>query len=627
MTAFRLGRRVPPHERPPVCWYHPGTLLRTALGLLSSRNQFYNRDERESQPTPLTIMDLGIPQPQQERDHEGKSGNNDTNNKNDQNEQHTADFWFDFIADTGDGGNATYAVAQTALGACVRNSTKTEKTEKSQNGDNGEPFLPRADLLLFGGDLAYPSAGVLEYRYRFVEMFEAALPPDAHAQPRTIAAIPQNHDWMDSASTFARYFLRHKTARGLLGARIPQRQSYFCARLPHRWWVLGLDFALTDDIDREQFEQFRAIALGSTDPAMGAGDKVILVYPHPVWTTPVDAAVCPGAALRYQLLEGLLGDRIALRLTGDLHHYLRWTSPRGGMLVVCGTGGAFTHPTHTRTTNAPIVLRREANADAIPANPGTVVRMGVEDGPLHPGDERFERVEPSAYPSAAQSRTLALHGLWALFGGGMTWGEGNRWFAALLGGLYLVAAMGAGSLVGTLGALAVFGALCLTIGWEAHYETPTTWGAWRRWGLVLGAGTGHALAHCVLAWSVGTVLPGLVEAWLPQSPGWAVQGLTALGALAVGSVVGALLFGGVLAAMSWCGYLTNNAFSVLGVQDYKGFLRCRIDRNGVLTGHFVAIDRTPRQWRAAAGGQPVWESAEAPIQPRVHDHFTIGAAP
>lgn len=54
------------------------------------------------------------------------------------------DFWFDFMADTGDGGNSSYAVARLLAKPFIR-------TLK----DDAEITLPRGDMLLIGGDLAY----------------------------------------------------------------------------------------------------------------------------------------------------------------------------------------------------------------------------------------------------------------------------------------------------------------------------------------------------------------------------------------------------------------------------------------------------------------------------------------
>lgn len=54
------------------------------------------------------------------------------------------DFWFDFMADTGDGGNPSYAVARLLAQPLIR-----------VRSSDSVFTLPRADLLLIGGDLAY----------------------------------------------------------------------------------------------------------------------------------------------------------------------------------------------------------------------------------------------------------------------------------------------------------------------------------------------------------------------------------------------------------------------------------------------------------------------------------------
>jgi hypothetical protein len=575
MTNFRFGRTVKPNERWPVSWYHPLVLLQAALDLLSSLNQFRNRDEREGFALPLSVIDRS-------------QGGAD-------------DFWFDFIADTGDGGNATYSVATAAMSESVT----------SQNHE----LLLRGELLLLGGDLAYPSASALEYRYRFVEMFEAALPEEVTAQtlvrgkPFTLAALPQNHDWMDSASTFGRYFIRNKSPRQLLGAEIPQHQSYFCVRLPHGWWALGLDFAMTGDIDRDQFEQFAKLLDNAAGQGIGSADRVILIYPEPIWTTPLNAGIYPGGARRYQSLEGLLGARIALRLAGDLHHYMRWTSASDGQLVTCGTGGAFTHPTHTRLTRQPVLLQAIANNDSIPASSGQRIQIGTDDGQLQGARRAFEKVKGSEYPPVSTSRKLALGNLTALFAGGETFGQGNRWFALLLGVLYGLTAMLASSPVGVGLMVLLFGLMSLAIGRESLAEAPAKWSAWQRWLLTGGSSLLHALCHTgLLLWLV-CVLKGTL--------------LNALLIPVAGALLGTLIFGAYLAAMSWFGFLTNNGYSALALQDFKGFLRFKISTDGALHGYFVAIDQVPRQWHTGPGLQPVWQPTDRPLTTRVHDRFTI----
>jgi hypothetical protein len=575
MTNFRFGRDVKPSDRHGVCWYHPLVLLKTAMDVLSSMNQFRNRDERESFALPLTVIDRS--------------------------QKADDDFWFDFIADTGDGGNATYSVACTALADSVP-------------GD-GDERLMRGELLLFGGDLAYPSASALEYRYRFVEMYEAALP--ATPKPFTIAALPQNHDWMDSASTFGRYFLRNKNSRQFLGAEIPQQQSYFCVRLPHGWWVLGFDFAMTGDIDRDQFEQFASLVT----QRIGSEDRVILIYPEPVWTTPVGAGVYPGGAKRYQLLEGMLQTRIALRLAGDLHHYMRWTSDQDGQLVTCGTGGAFCHPTHTRITCSPIVARCATNTSAIPASSAQILQVGIDDGAAC-RQSQFEKVKNSEFPPIGQSRRLAWGNIAALFGAGGTLWDGNRWFAVLMGVLYLISA-GLNLLpFGVVLSCLLFAAFCIPIGWESLAEASPEWPTWRAWVVTLGSSALHTFGHvwAVLGLSMG--LQAMFNGVAQISPNGSAL-LLGAGLLVTGALLGGLIFGLYLGVMSWLGWLTNNGYSALAMQDYKGFLRCKISPDGQLHAYFVAIDQVPKAWTLNKNQQPVWQPQDLPLASRVHDRFTL----
>lgn len=53
------------------------------------------------------------------------------------------DLWFDFMADTGDGGNSSYSVAR----LLAQPSIHLNRGDSVLN-------LPRGDLLLIGGDLA-----------------------------------------------------------------------------------------------------------------------------------------------------------------------------------------------------------------------------------------------------------------------------------------------------------------------------------------------------------------------------------------------------------------------------------------------------------------------------------------
>lgn len=636
----KFGRNVLPHQRMAVAWYQPSVLLSAAREVLSSLDQLRNHDLRESYPLPLTVIDRS-------------------------DAAHGDDFWFDFIADTGDGGNATYAVASTALAPSVQ-------------ADDGR-VLDRGELLLLGGDLAYPSASPDEYRYRFIEIFEGArndvAPTLVRGRRLTVAALAQNHDWMDSASTFNRYFVRAQDSAPFLGADIPQRQSYFCVKLPRGWWALGFDFALSHDIDRDQYEQFEKLATDGLTGKDGVthriepDDHVIMIYPEPYWTRPIGDGAEPSRPKRYQRLEGLLRDRIQLRLAGDLHHYMRWESKDDGRLVTCGTGGAFTHPTHTKPTTRKIMLEAQCHADALPPEPPgrpSAVAVGLAD--CSAGKPTFRRVEESVFPDARTSRRQAVHNILALFKRDAS-GRGGNWsFAALLGVLYWFnaylnsmpftesfesdqfhamwkfgpddhiavlalwfKAMTFSPLGFIINLVMVVG--CMAMGREAVNElSPRVSRTWR-WVVTWGIGLAHALLHVLAVFSVVFWLNQAVRLLpiigQPDGPGEAIAHavLVGVGVMLAGAVVGALIFGCYLALMSRLGYLTNNGYSALGIQDYKGFLRFRIATDGVMTAYFVALKRVPRRWKMSAFATgPVWESDDtAASQPAVGDEFSFEA--
>jgi hypothetical protein len=609
----RFGADVAPHERVPVAWYAPPVLLQAGQELVQSQNFLRNLDRRESFSPALAPIDL--------------AGRDE------------AALWIDFIADTGDGGSATFAVARAALAA-----------QLAVADGAGTTTLPEADVLLLGGDLAYPGASGAVYQYRFFEPFTLALDPASRfRQPggaqKVVAAIPQNHDWFDSASTFCRYFVAQD--RGdFLGARTPQRQTYFALKLPHRFWVLGLDWALTGDLDRQQFEAFRALLDPSRDDGIREGDDLVLVYPEPYWTRELGDGAPAGYPRRYQRLEALLeagGARIRLRLAGDLHHYHRETlAAEDTHLVTCGCGGAFLHPTHSLDVAAPKALDRAPEPGAIDQELQRRVRVGRSDG----AGAAF--TPQATWPTAATTRALAWRNLWALFTlrfRRSPWRQGlgaslsdlwhsNLAFALAIGVLYGINAYVNSFVFSrsfepdgfrpmqeldfTDGAVRwlramVFSPLatginlammagCLRIAWEG----PARW--WWR----LAGGATHSMAHgfCIYAlyWAAAHALAPWLGSLGPMATLTGGLALWAAVALA-GILVGGALFGLYLALMSWFGQLPNNAFGSLAIEHYKGFLRMRLDARGLQ----VLMLGTERVAPTAA-----W---------RVIDRFTIAKAP
>jgi hypothetical protein len=611
----RYGSNVPPHERVPVAWYAPPVLLQAGEELVQSQNFQRNLDRRESFSPVLTPIDLSA--------REDKA------------------LWIDFIADTGDGGSATFAVAQAALAAQLQ----------VQDEQGAPQTLPEGDVLLLGGDLAYPGASGPVYQYRFFEPFTMALDPASRFRAgselqKVVAAIPQNHDWFDSASTFCRYFVAQDKG-DFLGARTPQRQTYFAMKLPHGFWVLGFDWALTGDLDRQQLEAFKALLDPTRDDGIQTNDDLLLIYPEPYWTRELGDGAPDGYPRRYQRLESLLearGARIRMRLAGDLHHYHRESSSTGSNdthLITCGAGGAFLHPTHGVDVSARKVQDRAPEPAAIDAELRHRVRVGRSK------DGSAPAFAPQAtWPAPSTTRALAWRNLWALFTLRFTrppWRQSlpaslldlwhsNLAFALAIGALYGInayvnsfvfswsfepdgfkpmqqLAFGDAAVrwlramvfspLGTGINLAML-AGCVRIAWEG----PAHW-FWR-------AATGfvHGMAHGFCIFALYWLAAHLLAPWLTSlGPVATLSGGLGLWlAVAVAGVaVGGALFGLYLALMSGLfGQLSNNAFGSLAIEDYKGFLRMRSSTQG-LEVLMLGTDRV--------APTPVW---------RVVDRFVIG---
>lgn len=265
------------------------------------------------------------------------------------------ELWFDFMADTGDGGNSSYSVARLLAQPSVR-----------VRSDDSFIELPRAKLLLIGGDLAYPNPSSFTYENRLFRPFEYALQPPLWYKEEHIAVskpelppgmstlkqyegpqcfvIPGNHDWFDGLQTYMRYIC-HKSWLG--GWFMPQKKSYFALQLPKGWWVFGLDLALHCDIDVYQFKFFSELIMEK----VGDYDSVIIMTHEPSWLLDWYWNETTGKNITHLIRDHLKG-RCKLRMAGDLHHYMRHSYVPSEKpvyvqhLLVNGCGGAFLHPTH-----------------------------------------------------------------------------------------------------------------------------------------------------------------------------------------------------------------------------------------------------------------------------------------
>jgi hypothetical protein len=89
--------------------------------------------------------------------------------------------WIDFVADLGDGFDATYAIA-----SLLAQETLTVDGHLTSRGQ----------ILIMGGDQVYPNASAENYQNRLRDPYGWAFPdPGADEQGPPVYAIPGNHDW------------------------------------------------------------------------------------------------------------------------------------------------------------------------------------------------------------------------------------------------------------------------------------------------------------------------------------------------------------------------------------------------------------------------------------------------
>jgi len=303
-------------RRKPVHWLQPLMLVGTAVQVVLSNvfGEFLDKRELETTLPPTVFKEGDVDSPD-------------------------AELWFDYVADLGDGFNATYTMAYLIAQPQL---------------EVGGHRLPRGEFLMMGGDEVYPTPSSTVYSDKTAGPYRAALPAQPPSGLIPLYALPGNHDWYDGLSSFMRLFIKH--GEDTLGGWCnTQSRSYFAIQLPHRWWLFAIDTQFGNYLDQPQLKYF-------TD-AMGQlvdGDKVILCTPTPGW---VEGADDPGAYntidyfVRTVIAKSGKDISIRLMLSGDLHHYARYTPEAGGSgmpendgaapeLIHCGGGGAYLYPTH-----------------------------------------------------------------------------------------------------------------------------------------------------------------------------------------------------------------------------------------------------------------------------------------
>lgn len=482
------------------------------------------------------------------------------------------ELWIDYVSDLGDGFDATYAVASTLA---------SESLDFSHDGE--QYSTRRGRMLVMGGDQVYPSAKRREYEDRLLGPYEAALPCAPEGAEPHLFAIPGNHDWYDGLTNFVRIFCQD----GFVGGwKTRQRRSYFAAQLPHGWWFWGVDIQFDTYIDKPQLDYFRAIGA-----EMKAGDRVILATGKPSWIKVAPDHPVPDSYRNLAYLEEKLirdrGARVALTVSGDLHHYSRYASEAGAQKVTAGGGGAYMFPTH----HLPAELGLPAlHADA-PKTEAWSRRA------IYPSDRDSRRLRKGALRLPLDSPGLAatLSGVYALMALLVVEALRDNLPTVLdsMGGGpvdLLADAVSPGSAVISmvlLGLLMVFAAARSTAARVAM-------------------GGLHGLAHVGLAWLTTLGCAALLDRIAPDLPQFPAV-LLIVGAVAlVGYWLGALLFAGYLIAADYfAGDVSANANNVYACQsltEYKNFLRLRLSPDGELTVFPIGLDSVPRDWRLEPAG-------------------------
>lgn len=487
------------------------------------------------------------------------------------------EIWIDYVADTGDDHDVSAAVAGMVFSEYVLD-------------DETRRLLRRGDLLVFGGDTAYPVSSAPQIASRLVQPWNRVLCDKGRVdRARVILGIPGNHDWYDGLDGFGRLFRRdpiqdradsieRAESRGRLGNRGPAEDaahsplyrqlhldellgSVSLARdalastfavltgrkvtrisrlllLGYRavqeasYWLLplapGLDLW---GVDRQlRTLDFRQRLFFNERRASGAAPRRILVSPDPA--TAMGERNTPGVEILKACGLSLSADE-TLYLTGDSHHYeRRVVGP--SMHVIAGGGGSFVHGTRVH---------------------------------------RYPRgKEPAcAFPDQRTSRRLAASVPLKLLLG--TAGLLPHLACGALAAVQL-AAFRAGAPAGWVGT-GVVGAAATFFMFQAvvkRRERP-----WASLAVALAHGPLLALAPIGAGWVLSRHLPAFAS-----------------GAINVAGMAfaGPLILGHFLLTLVLTGLEHHQAYAVLGHPGFKHFVRLCVHPNGLVEGWTIGKDDT-----------------------------------
>lgn len=528
------------------------------------------------------------------------------------------ELWLDYIADTGDGWNATMSVAWLAGRDGIVLDPGGAPTPQPIPGDcytegmpeagEGQLVLPAGRVLVLGGDEVYPTASPDTYQHRFTDPMRCARWHEEGG--RHLFSLPGNHDWYDGLTSFIRLFCQSEHGRRWFGAwQAQQRRSYFSVKLPHRWWLWGVDMALEDDLDPPQYDYFREQA-----QQLESGDKLILSVPAPTWLKSghVSSRSATGRYLagdKLDLIMGLARSEtrnvdIPLVLTGDLHYYTRHVVKlRDGKrhYIVSGLGGAF--GLGTLQVPPEITVHDKSGAPRT----GTLVKT-------FPDTEASVKLRRGVlkFPVQNPAFTVALTTFQAITLWLLTAAAPNDWVNQLMNAN--LSFQGLCDLLGQAGEAALsapalllwLAILLLGFGAFANSGRPPGRPAWLAWlagvlhGVLQIVGTFICIWLAAQAISQGLSLGGK-DVWRWVTSGIGDDWATLIVAAAISYFYCGFLFGAYLfLAHKALKLHDQEVFSAQAIEDYKGFLRMRFTREG-LTIYPIGIKKHVAEWKEAPG--------------------------
>ncbi len=505
------------------------------------------------------------------------------------------DLFVDFVADTGDDYDVSRAVAKLVV-------ARFEVDDPERPGER--LTLPRGDVLVFGGDTAYPVATDFEIHNRVVVPFNLALrgvrSAEGASRPRVLLGIPGNHDWYAGLDGFGRLFRARRTK--LDRAARAGVSSLQAASKPKGEVELEVDPLAQVKHFVQWVEAFRvgryvvkrpALALEGYEPVQSASYWSLRLAPSlDLWgvdrqlrnvdfrqrgyfgelrdadrgvmlclADPVHAFLAPnpsGVGVLDALDLSLERDGL-LVLTGDTHHYCRQRFGPG-MHVIAGGGGAFLHP-------------------------AAIARRGLP--------------QPEAeFPGPKVSLALALQVPWQIV-------HGRSGF--------LVHAVVAATLLPT------FGVMWMT-GSSAPKTSLVTTIVAAVFCMLLGGWRQRPLPVAALSAATGVAV-GLVAPVVHAAVGYAASRLalhlapsvTAFAAYALSVYTGTLAVGTYLMMLTILGLEQHQAFSALAHPGYKHFVRLRVKRDGSRVHGWVfgRVDPLSKTDKVVLVDSFVWDNPKA----------------